>query len=527
MHFKSLGKILLVLLMLACSITSFAVDSLSPTNEMSIQLDQTEMVLAKGKTAKIKAILVGMELPKNTKFKWSSSDKKVASVLQGTITAVNAGEVTITCSIQLDDSELTAICRVNVVVLVTSVKSPESKLTIRVGESITPKLKVLPENATNKELLWSSSDTTIATVDKQGRITAIGGGTCKVSFETKDGSKKSGTVTVLVPTIKVTNGQHTINKLGAYEIPFNYHGKGTGSLTYTVKDPKIISVSIGYNKLIITPLSVGTTTIVLNDKNSPASKQTINLSVTDSAIANSQKIVISSAKVGKRYGYTSSDIKVRNNTGTYIDEVGVRLRFIDKYGKQIFLDTNTPKGYDSEYPALYYTLNASLKNGSIATLSDTYAGYPNASTLLVAICYFKTNDGTEHYIPESQLYWFSSDSGYMGFPSSKSNYRTPTSSEMAKSNSFKFGIIAAKFYKEYTARAFYQNAGILVREVDSGLLAEQSGIKVDDLIVSMNGVKFVDDPFMVEKAKIAMANGQEVSCVVERNNELFTLTIKK
>ena len=57
---------------------------------------------------------------------------------------------------------------------------------------------VLPANATNKKLQYTTSDNNVATVDNKGVITAIAQGSCKVTAETMDGSNRSVSVNVTV-----------------------------------------------------------------------------------------------------------------------------------------------------------------------------------------------------------------------------------------------------------------------------------------------------------------------------------------
>lgn len=73
------------------------------------------------------------------------------------------------------------------IVPVTSVTLDQSEITLNKDETQTLSATVAPENATCKDLEWQSSDPFIATVDENGTVTAVGGGTCSVMALTPDG----------------------------------------------------------------------------------------------------------------------------------------------------------------------------------------------------------------------------------------------------------------------------------------------------------------------------------------------------
>lgn len=81
------------------------------------------------------------------------------------------------------------------VVKVDSVTLNNSSLTLTVDETATLTATVTPENATNKEIKWESNNQSIATVDENGTVTAVGEGTATITA-TADGVKAECTVTV-------------------------------------------------------------------------------------------------------------------------------------------------------------------------------------------------------------------------------------------------------------------------------------------------------------------------------------------
>lgn len=65
----------------------------------------------------------------------------------------------------------------------------------------------MPNNAVNKELTWTSSDSSVATVDEKGLVTAVANGTAIITVTTEDGAKTAtSTITVNIPSDDNRNG---------------------------------------------------------------------------------------------------------------------------------------------------------------------------------------------------------------------------------------------------------------------------------------------------------------------------------
>ena len=119
---------------------------------------------------------------------WSSSDDAIATIDDnGLITAVSEGSVTIT--VTTTDGAFTDICEITVVTIpvtdVTISECPASDL--EVGATHQLSYTVLPEDAINKIITWSSSDDAIASVDENGLITAVSDGLATITITTDDG----------------------------------------------------------------------------------------------------------------------------------------------------------------------------------------------------------------------------------------------------------------------------------------------------------------------------------------------------
>ena len=155
----------------------------------AVALDKTSLDLYVGDSETLTATVTPANAG-NKKVTWSSSDESVATVSsKGEVTAVAEGKATITVTTQ--DGGLTATCTVNVapkpLVNVTGIELSKTTLTLNVGASATLKATVTPEDATNKNVTWTSSDAAIASVDEGGVVKALAEGLATITATTVDG----------------------------------------------------------------------------------------------------------------------------------------------------------------------------------------------------------------------------------------------------------------------------------------------------------------------------------------------------
>ena len=171
-----------------------------------VTLDRTELTLTEGETETLTAT-VKPDNADNRKVTWSSDKTDVATVDgAGKVTAVKAGEATVT--VTTEDGGKTASCKVTVkakAVNVTEVTLDKTELTLTEGETETLTATVKPDNADNRKVTWSSDKTEVATVDGDGRVTAVKAGVAVVTVTTEDGGKTATCkVTVKAKTVNVT-----------------------------------------------------------------------------------------------------------------------------------------------------------------------------------------------------------------------------------------------------------------------------------------------------------------------------------
>ena len=144
-----------------------------------ITLDKDLVTLFEGETITLSATISPINAT-DRKITWTSSNKDVAYVnIRGSITAVSAGTTIITAQA----GNYTATCKVTVnkkVISVTGITLDKSTATITEGENITLTATVSPENATDKTVTWTSSNTSVATVNN-GVVTAISVGIATIT----------------------------------------------------------------------------------------------------------------------------------------------------------------------------------------------------------------------------------------------------------------------------------------------------------------------------------------------------------
>lgn len=180
-----------------------------PVDNISIDKSTINLDL-NGKTTEQ---LVASIIPSNATDKivmWESTNNNVCTVNNGLITAVGVGTTTVTATSH--DGGFDASCTVTVInstpttVSVESVSLNDSSLTLEIGDIYTLNAVVLPNNATNKNVSWSSSKEDVATIS-DGVITAISEGTTIITVTTEDGGHTASCeITVNgEPTIHVTS----------------------------------------------------------------------------------------------------------------------------------------------------------------------------------------------------------------------------------------------------------------------------------------------------------------------------------
>ncbi|MCQ2607057.1 MAG: glycosyl hydrolase family 8 [Bacteroidales bacterium] len=186
------------------SVSDVCVVTVSAVPVTAVTLDKTTAEISVGGSVALTAT-VAPENASDKSVAWSSSDETVATVTNGIVSGVAAGTATIT--VTTNDGAKTATCEVTVkanTIAVTGVTiSPAGTKSIALNEALTFTATVAPTNATVKDVVWSSSDESVATVT-DGALTVKKVGTTTITVTTVDGDF-TASCDVTVTDILTTN----------------------------------------------------------------------------------------------------------------------------------------------------------------------------------------------------------------------------------------------------------------------------------------------------------------------------------
>ena len=231
----------------------------------SIKLSHSSVALSLGETVTLIATVYPEDAVDKT-VTWSSSNSSVASVVGGKVAALSVGSAVITAKA----GNCSAVCAVTVsTVEVSKIELSQTSLTLFEGDTVQLTATVYPENATDKTVMWSSSDTSVVTVDN-GKITAISIGSATVTA-------RSGNVTagcsvkvnpVDVSLIELSQTSVTLLVGESVELTATVYPENATyqTVTWSSSDTDVVIVDDGK----VTALSPGFATVTARSGNAEA-----------------------------------------------------------------------------------------------------------------------------------------------------------------------------------------------------------------------------------------------------------------
>lgn len=286
------GRMLCALLLCSGLALTGCTEEPAPVAVSAITLDTNSLELQEGDSQNLTATISPSDAD-NTKVLWISSNSSVATVAEGVVTAVKAGKATITA--KSDDGGKTATCEVTVVakaILVESVSLDKTSLELKEGEEVSLTATVKPDNATNKNVTWSSSNETVASVI-DGKVTALKSGETTITVTTEDGAKTAECKI----TVKGNPATATLGKVTAATATF------TGHIDVPASDLSFSQVTVYYSDA-----------------------ETFNMNEAESASATSFDgeqnftITLTALKYGTKYNYCMvAEVKSEKTYGDVLD----------------------------------------------------------------------------------------------------------------------------------------------------------------------------------------------------------------
>ncbi len=221
-------------------------------------------------------VVVNPSNASNKTVTWTSSDTSIVIVGNGLIKGLKEGVATITAK---SNNGKTATCKVtvtkqtttNTTVNVTGITLDKASASIEVDNKLILTATINPTNASNKTVTWTSSNTSIASVNSKGEVTGIKEGTVTITAKSNNGKTATCNVTVTKKTIAVTGitlstTNKTINvgdtlNITATVSPSNATDK---TITWTSSNTSVATVS---NKGVVKGLKAGVITITAKSNN--------------------------------------------------------------------------------------------------------------------------------------------------------------------------------------------------------------------------------------------------------------------
>ena len=267
--------------------------SCNSTDITSIKITATKGEIEVGKTLQLTVTVNGnSEInEKDKEVKWKSNNIEVASVNQnGLITGKKAGKTTIKATSKLDENK-TATIEVTVFEkVIDKVKIEPEFSNIQVGKSIQLTTTITGNNLepNDKQINWSSSDSTVASVDQAGLVRAQsqGNATITATSELDDSKTAIAEVTVfekevVFVTIELATGKIKVGKTIQLSARVEGNNLETTDKEAWWQSSDILVASIDQSGLI-TGKKPGTTTITATSKLNSSKKTTVKITVTGS-----------------------------------------------------------------------------------------------------------------------------------------------------------------------------------------------------------------------------------------------------
>ena len=301
-----------------------------------VTLSKTELTLNKGQSAKLFVTVEPNDFTDATK--WKTSDSAVATIADdGTVKAVGVG----TATVSFIAGNTKASCTVTVLQPVTRLSFTKSSYELDGGDTVQLAVNISPEDAANKDIVFSSSDESVATVDQAGLVTALKKGTATITVAAQDGSGCTATCKITV----LTNATvcKTVEEL---QSKHNYDPNSSELWVYTQPGANKLSITFSEE----TSVEEGSDYIFIYDKDGNELGKYTGTELAGKTIeveGDTVKIKLTSDEVMCEYGFAVTEIetdKADTPTGDITGDNKVDVTDLIRLKKYIADDTTALAG---------------------------------------------------------------------------------------------------------------------------------------------------------------------------------------
>jgi uncharacterized protein YjdB len=338
----------------------------------SISLSKSSLSLMVNRTAQLTAT-INPSSATNKSVTWTSCNPEIATVdSKGKVNALKVGTVTITATANAAPTIKKSIPVTVTKVIPTSLKLSKSSLNITKNQTVKVAATVTPGDATDKTVIWKSSNTQVATVDTKGNVKGIANGSATITATAKDNSNIFKTVSVKVSTKTIKLNKTSVSVIAGKKTDLNATVSPSDSADKTVKwkssNTKIATVD---SNGMVTGKAPGKATITATVTGAKDVKVTV--TVTPPVTAKSVKLNKSSATVGKGKTITlSATISPSNTNNKTVNwkSSNIKVAKVDSKGKVTAVGAGTA------------TITATTSNGkkTTATITVPYTKTLSAGT---------------------------------------------------------------------------------------------------------------------------------------------------
>ena len=212
---------------------------------VSVALDIKEKTMYVGQSERLSYIILPNNASTNS-VTWTSTNNSVAAV-DGTGKVSAKGVGTAVIVLETVEGRRSAYCTITVRKIATGVKLDETELDMKVGESYQLKAALTPKDSTDNGLVWESSNTKVATVDAEGKVTARETGSAIIMVRTEAGGMAYCKVAVSQPVegLILNFTEKTIYVGDKFELKVSVSPSEASELSVTWKssNPKVATIT--------------------------------------------------------------------------------------------------------------------------------------------------------------------------------------------------------------------------------------------------------------------------------------------